>query len=65
MWCLGLNPSVKLHALHGSVVPTGVTVLLGLCNPPRQGRGEPAKPGLLCPLVWIPYYDIVCYILGS
>jgi hypothetical protein len=54
MWCPGLNPLVKLHALHGSVVPTGVTVLLGLCNPPRQGHGELAKPGLLYPLVWIP-----------
>jgi hypothetical protein len=31
----GLNPSVKLHALHGSVVPVGVIVLLGLHNPPR------------------------------
>jgi hypothetical protein len=29
MWCLGLNHSVKFHALHGSVVPIGVTVLLG------------------------------------
>jgi hypothetical protein len=43
--------SVKLHALNRSVVPTGVTVLLGLCNPPRRGRGEPAKPGVLYPLV--------------
>jgi hypothetical protein len=51
MWCPGLNPSVKLHALHGSVVPIGVTLLLGLCNPPRRGRGEPAKPELLYPLV--------------
>jgi hypothetical protein len=46
--------AVKLHALHVSVVPVGVTVLLGLCNPPRQGCGEPAKPGLLYPVVWIP-----------
>jgi hypothetical protein len=30
-----------------------VTVMLGLCNPPRRGCGEPAKPGLLYPLVWI------------
>jgi hypothetical protein len=59
MWCLGLNPSVKLHALHESVVPLGVTALLGLCNPPRHGRGEPAKPGLLYPLVWIPCCEIV------
>jgi hypothetical protein len=50
MWCLGLNPSVKLHALHRSVVPAGVTVLLRLSNLSRQGRGEPAKPGLLYPL---------------
>jgi hypothetical protein len=55
---------VKLHALHGSVVPIGVTVLLGLCNPPRQGRGELAKPGPLYPLVWIPYCDTVSWILG-
>jgi hypothetical protein len=50
---------VKLDALHGSVVPTGVTVLLGLCNPPRRGRGELVKPGLLYPLVWIPCCDTV------
>jgi hypothetical protein len=37
----------------------GVTVLLGLCNPPRRGRGEPAKPRLLSPLVWIPCCDTV------
>jgi hypothetical protein len=59
MWCLSLNPWVKLHALHGSVVPAWVTVLWGLCNPQRWGHGEPAKPGLLYPLVWIPCYDIV------
>jgi hypothetical protein len=59
MWCLGLNLLVKLHALQGSVVPLGVIVLLGLCNPPGQRRGEPAKPELLYPLVWIPCYDIV------
>jgi hypothetical protein len=64
MWCPGLNPLVKLHALHGSVVSVGVIVLLGLCNPPRRGRGEPIKPGLLYPLVWIPCCDIVSEILG-
>jgi hypothetical protein len=53
MWCPCLNPSVKLHALHRSVVPVGVTVMLGLCNPPRWCRGEPAKPGLLYPrAIW-------------
>jgi hypothetical protein len=46
-------------ALHGSVVPAGVIVLLGLCNPPRRGCGEAAKPGLLYPLVWIPCCGIV------
>jgi hypothetical protein len=56
---------VKLHALHGSVVPIGVTVLLGFCNPPRRGHGEPAKPRLLYPLVWIPYYDTVSEKFGS
>jgi hypothetical protein len=65
MWCLGLNPSMKLHALHRSVVPTGVIVLLWLCNPPRRGHGEPAKPGLLYPLVWIPCCDTVSEKLGS
>jgi hypothetical protein len=50
---------VKLDVMHESVVPAGVTVLLGLCNPPHQGHGEPAKPGLLYPLVCIPCYDIV------
>jgi hypothetical protein len=49
MWCPGLNPSVKLHALHGSVIPVGVIILLGLCNPPRRGCGELMKPGLLYP----------------
>jgi hypothetical protein len=50
---------VKEHVLNGSVVPVGVIVLLGLCNPPRRGCGELAKPGLLYPLVWIPCYGIV------
>jgi hypothetical protein len=58
-WCLRVNPSVKLHALDGSVVPIGVVVLLGLCNPPRRGHGEPTKPGLLYPLVWIPCCDTI------
>jgi hypothetical protein len=55
----GFNPSVKLHAMHGSAVPTGVTIMLGLCNPPHRGRGEHAKPRLLYPLVWIPCCDTV------
>jgi hypothetical protein len=50
---------VKLHTLYGSVVPAGVTVLLGHCNPPRRGHGEPPKLGLLYLLVWIPYCDTV------
>jgi hypothetical protein len=65
MGCLGLNPLVKLHALHGSVVPAGVTILLELCNPPRRGLGEPAKPGLLYSLVWIPCCDTVSKKPGS
>jgi hypothetical protein len=65
MWCLGLNPSVKLHALHKSVVPVRVRVLLGHCHPPCRGHGEPAKPGLLYPLVWIPCYDTVSEKLAS
>jgi hypothetical protein len=56
---MGVLPSVKLHALHESVAPVGVIVLLGLCNPPWRGCGEPAKPGLLYPLVWIPCCGIV------
>jgi hypothetical protein len=59
------NPSVKLHALNGSVVPFGVIALLVLCNPPCRGRGKLAKPRLLYPLVWIPCYDIVNYLPGS
>jgi hypothetical protein len=59
MRCLGVLPLVNLHALPGSVVPTGVTILLGLRNPPRRGCGEPAKPSLLYPLVWIPCCGIV------
>jgi hypothetical protein len=59
MWCPGLNHSVKLHALHGSVVPTRVAVLLGLSNPPRCSCGETAKPELLYPHVWIPFCDRV------
>jgi hypothetical protein len=51
--------------LYQSVVPTGMIVLLGLCNPPHRGRGEPAKPGLLYPLVWIPCCDTVSEKLGS
>jgi hypothetical protein len=65
MWHPGLNPSVKLHALHESVVPARVTVMLGFCNPPRRGRGESAKPRLLYPLVWIPCCDTVSEKLGS
>jgi hypothetical protein len=65
MWCRGLNPSVKLHTLHESVIPVGVTVLLGHCNPPRRGHGELAKPGLLYPLVWILCCDIVSEKPGS
>jgi prepilin signal peptidase PulO-like enzyme (type II secretory pathway) len=45
--------------LARKVVPAGVTVLLGFFNPPRRGCGEPAKPRLLYPLVWIPCCDIV------
>jgi hypothetical protein len=46
MWCLGLNPSLMLHALHISVVPTGVTVLLGLCNP--HAEVVASRPNLGC-----------------
>jgi hypothetical protein len=58
-WCPSLNPLVKLHALHRSVIPVIVTFLLGLCNPPCRGRGESVKPGLLYPLVWITCCDTV------
>jgi hypothetical protein len=65
MWCPGLDPSVKLHTLHRSLVPAGVIVMLGLCNLPHRGHGEPAKPGLLYPLVWIPCCDTVSEKSGS
>jgi hypothetical protein len=45
--------------LGRSVALIGVTVMLGLCNPPRRGHGESAKPRLLYPLVWIPCRDTV------
>jgi hypothetical protein len=32
------------EAPHLAVVPTGMTVMLGLCNLARQSCGEPAKP---------------------
>jgi hypothetical protein len=54
MWCPGVLPSVKLHVLHESVVPAGVTVMLEFYNPPHRGCGELVKPGLLYPLVLIP-----------
>jgi hypothetical protein len=44
---------------RGSVVPAGVTVLLGLCNPPHRGCGLSAKPVLLYTLVSISYCGIV------
>jgi hypothetical protein len=47
------------------MVPVGVTIKLGLCNPPHRGRGESTKPGLLYPLVWIPCCDTVSMKLGS
>jgi hypothetical protein len=31
----GVISTVKLHVLHGSVVPAGMTVLFGLHNLPR------------------------------
>jgi hypothetical protein len=58
-WCSSVLPSVKLDALHGSAIPAGLIFLLVLCNPPHRGCGEPAKPGLLYPLVWISCCGIV------
>jgi hypothetical protein len=55
---------VKLHALHESVVPVGLTVMLGLCNTPCRGYGELAKPGLLYSLMWIPCCDTISEKLG-
>jgi hypothetical protein len=65
MWCSGLNPSVKLYVLHGSVVSVGVIVPLGLCNPPHRGCGEPTKSRLLYPIVWINCCDTVSEKPGS
>jgi hypothetical protein len=37
-WCLGLIPTLKVCVLAQIVVvPTGVTVLFELCNPPCRG----------------------------
>ncbi len=60
-----LSMHVAPPAIWIVVVPIGVTVMLGLCNPPRRGHGEPAKPGLLYPLVWIPCCDTVSEKPGS
>jgi hypothetical protein len=51
--------------LDGSVIPAGVTVLLGLCNPPRRGCGELDETGLLYPIVWIICCDTVSEKPGS
>jgi hypothetical protein len=56
---LGFKSFREVPCLARKCRTIGVTVLLGLCNPPRRGRGEPAKPGLLDPLVWIPCCDTV------
>jgi hypothetical protein len=61
-WCPGLNPSVKFHTLHGSLVPTGVTLLLRLCNLPRSKTGMvgPSLPDLtIAPCV----DSLLCYRL--
>jgi hypothetical protein len=55
----GFKSFIEAACLAWMCVPAGVTVLLGLCNPPCRGRGEPAKPGLLYPLVWILCCDTV------
>jgi hypothetical protein len=76
MWCSRVLPSVKLRALHESVVPAGVTVMLGLCNPPHRGCSELIKPGLksrVYPVMWIPYCGTfrlglqsrVVYVIGD
>jgi hypothetical protein len=49
--CISLADEEALDFTHVSVVPNEVTDLLGLCNPPRRGQGEPTKPGLLYPLL--------------
>jgi hypothetical protein len=43
--------------IRAVVVPAGVTVLLGLCNPPRSWTGTvgPSLPDFTIALVWIPY----------
>jgi hypothetical protein len=60
----GFKSFSKAPCLARMCVTTGVTVLVGFYNPPRQGRGEPAKPRLLYPLVWIPCCDTVSEKLG-
>jgi hypothetical protein len=49
--CISLADEEALDFTHVSVVPTEVTDLLGLCNPPCRGQGEPTKLGLLYPLL--------------
>jgi hypothetical protein len=52
---------VAAPAIRIVVVPTGVTVLLGLYNPPRSWTGmvDPSLPGLTIALVRIP-----CCVIG-
>jgi hypothetical protein len=46
MWCPGLNPFGKLHALHRSVVPAGVTVMLGFVI--HHAKVVVSRPNLGC-----------------
>jgi hypothetical protein len=46
MWCLGLTLLVKLHALHGSVVPAGVTVMFGFVI--HHAEALASRPNLGC-----------------
>jgi K+ transporter len=57
-----LTMHVAPPAIRIVVVPAGVTVLLGLYNPPRSGTGTvgPSLPGLTI----APYVDsLLCYRL--
>jgi hypothetical protein len=51
---------VEPPALRIVVVPTGVTILLELHNPPRSWTGTvgPSLPSFTVALMWIPYCAI-------
>jgi hypothetical protein len=57
--CITFSEAPLLARKCGTI---GVTVLIGLCNPPCRGCGEPAKPRLLYPLVGYLISDLESWV---